>query len=59
MKYKIKKPGSVVTPVILATRKAEIRRIMVRGQSGQIVRETVITSAKWIGAAAQECPLCK
>jgi hypothetical protein len=29
----------VAQPVILATQEAEIRRIMVRGQSGQIVRE--------------------
>jgi hypothetical protein len=30
----------LVTPVILATQEAEIRRIMVRRQSGQIVLET-------------------
>jgi hypothetical protein len=28
-------------PVILATQKAEIRRIMVHSQSGEIVRETL------------------
>jgi hypothetical protein len=37
-------------PVILATWKAEIRRIIVRGQHGQIVRVTSISKisrAKW------------
>jgi hypothetical protein len=29
------------TPVILATQEAEIRRIMVQGQPGQIVHETL------------------
>jgi hypothetical protein len=28
-------------PVVLATQEAEIRRIMVRSQSGQIVHETL------------------
>jgi hypothetical protein len=43
-------------PVILATWKAEIRRITYRGQVGQIISETPIskiTKAKWTGDVAQ------
>jgi hypothetical protein len=51
--------------VILATWEAEIRRITVQGQPGQIVHETPpfpkITIEKWIGIVAQvvEDLLCK
>jgi hypothetical protein len=46
-------------PVILATWKAEIRRIKAQGQPRQIVQET--PSAKWTGGVAQavHCLLCK
>jgi hypothetical protein len=51
-------------PVILATLKAEIGRIMVSGQYGQIIFRTPspnITRTKWTGGVAQvvECLLCK
>jgi hypothetical protein len=45
-------------PAILATWEAEIRRVMVQGQSGQIVHETPspkITMAKWTGGVALLC----
>jgi hypothetical protein len=38
-------------PVILATQEAEIRRVVVRSQPGQIVRETL--SQKYTGGVAQ------
>jgi hypothetical protein len=52
-----------LTPIILATWKAEIGRIKVRGQPGRIVHETPIskiTRAKWTGGVAQalESLLC-
>jgi hypothetical protein len=45
-------------PVILAAWEAEIGRIEVRGQPGQIVLKTPSPKAKWAGAVAQlvECP---
>jgi hypothetical protein len=50
-------------PVILATSEAEIKKIMVQGQPGQIVHETIskTTRAKWIGGVtpAVEHLLCK
>jgi hypothetical protein len=48
-----------LTPVIPATWEAEIKRIVVQGQSRQIVQET--PSPKWTGGMAQvvECQLCK
>jgi hypothetical protein len=51
-------------PIIPATWEAEIRRILVQGQAGQIVCETPISKiarAKWTESAAQvvECLLCK
>jgi hypothetical protein len=51
-------------PAILATWKAEIRRITVGGQAGQIVQETPISKiprAKWtVGVAqARKSLLCK
>jgi hypothetical protein len=51
-------------PVISATWEAEIGRIVVQGQSGQIIRETPISKisrTKWSGGAAQagEHLLCK
>jgi hypothetical protein len=54
----------VVTPVILTTWEAEIWRIVILGQPGQMARETSIskiTRAKWTGDVAQalECLLCK
>jgi hypothetical protein len=45
-----------LTPVILATQEAEIRRIMVQSQPGQIVRETLSRknpSQKRAGRVAQ------
>jgi hypothetical protein len=45
-----------LTPVILTTWEAEIGRIILRGQSWQIVIKTPIskiTSAKWTGGVAQ------
>jgi hypothetical protein len=53
-----------LTPVILATWEAEIRRIKVRGQLKQnSVHNPIykITRAKWAGGVAQvvECLLCK
>jgi hypothetical protein len=52
-----------LTPVILATWEAEIRRITVQGQSRQIVCKTPIskiTRAKWTGGVAQMVErLCK
>jgi hypothetical protein len=38
---KISQPGLWLTPVILTTPEAEIRRISVRSQPGQIVLETL------------------
>jgi hypothetical protein len=54
----------VLIPVILATWEAEIRRVMIQGQLGQIVHEipiSKITRAKWTGGVAQavERLLCK
>jgi hypothetical protein len=54
-------------PVILATLKAEIRRIMVQGHPGQIVLETPlppickVTRSKWTGVVAQalDSLICK
>jgi hypothetical protein len=51
-------------PVILATWEAEIGRIALWGQPGQIVWQTPIskaTGAKWIGGVFRvvECQLCK
>jgi hypothetical protein len=52
-------------PVIPATLKAEIGRILVQGLPGQIVHKTIsiskITTVKWIGGVAQaaESLLCK
>jgi hypothetical protein len=40
-KNKIARPGSWFIPIILATQEAEIRRIMVQSQLGQIVHETL------------------
>jgi hypothetical protein len=41
-KGKIKNAGHLqLMPIILATREAEIRRIMIQSQSGQIVCETL------------------
>jgi hypothetical protein len=45
-----------LTPIILATLEAKIRKIKVQGQSGQIVQETPIskiTTTKWTGGVAQ------
>jgi hypothetical protein len=54
----------VLTPVILATWEAKIRRITAQGQPRQIVPETPIskiTRAKWTGSVAHvvEYLLCK
>jgi predicted DNA-binding antitoxin AbrB/MazE fold protein len=40
-KIAIKAGCQLLTPVILASQKGEIRRIMVQSQPGQIVRETL------------------
>jgi hypothetical protein len=53
-----------LTPVILATSEAEIRRIEGQGQAWQTVEETPIskiTRAEWNGGVAQEVEhlLCK
>jgi hypothetical protein len=45
-----------LTPVILATWEADIRRIMVQGHPKQIIHKnpiSKITRAKWTGGAAQ------
>jgi hypothetical protein len=49
-----------LTTVILATQEAEIGRIPVGGQPGQIARSQ-LTRAKWAGGMAQEivCLPCK
>jgi hypothetical protein len=55
----------LLLPIILATWEAEIGRIKVQGQLGEIVYETPpiskITRAKWAGGVAQavQCLLCK
>jgi hypothetical protein len=53
-----------LSPIILATQEAEIRRITIQSQPGQIVFNTPIskiTRANWSGAVAYvvECLLCK
>jgi hypothetical protein len=53
-----------LTPVILTTWEAKIKKIKVRGQPGQIVHKTPspkVTRAKWTGDLAQvvEHLLCK
>jgi hypothetical protein len=48
-------------PVILATWEAEIRRIEVQGQTGQVFCKTTspkITRAKWTGGVAKAVKHC-
>jgi hypothetical protein len=46
----------VLTPIILATREAEIRRITARGQLGQIVLETPSQKASRVAQMAEHLP---
>jgi hypothetical protein len=56
LNYKKKKCSQVpvLTPVILATQEAVIRRMVVRSQPGQIVRDPILKNPSQNGAGVSD-----